>query len=67
VADLDQRGLEGRRMVRWEGALAGLPFPVLPCIVGSAVGEAGDLLGEEGALLLPVGRERDVVEDPAAV
>jgi hypothetical protein len=52
--------------VRGEGALVGLPFPVLPQIVGSSVGEAGDLLGEEGAVLLPIRREGDVVEDPAA-
>lgn len=35
-------------------------------MVGAAIGEAGDLLGEEGAFLLPVGREGGVVEYPSA-
>jgi len=58
-------GVEGGD-VRGEGAIVGLPFPVLPQMVGAAVGEASDLLGEEGAVLLAVRREGDVVEDPAS-
>ena len=58
-------GVEGGD-VRGEEAIVGLPFPVLPQMVGAAVGEASDLLGEEGAVLLAVRREGDVVEDPAS-
>jgi hypothetical protein len=57
---------EDHKAIRGEGAVTGLPSPVLPHIVGAAVGEAGDLLGEEGAVFLPVRRDGGVVEDPAA-
>jgi hypothetical protein len=59
-ADLEEEDVRG------EGTLVGLPSPVLPHVVGAAVGEAGDLLGEEGAVFLPVRRNGDVVEDPSA-
>jgi hypothetical protein len=46
--------LEEKEDVHGEGELIGLPSPVLPHVVGAAVREAGDLLGEEGAVFLPI-------------